>query len=233
MPSLFCNAVPIIVVNNKSVIMKTEKDTFLLALMLTEAYADDLQISVKTHGHMGDGERVGTEIHSIKIVDKIEVLGVIIDKRLENINDNWEKAIRKMVNKANYWNLFRLSIGGRAMIAKTYLITQLTYLIGSIPAEKDTLDRANEIIINFVNGRERKIAAERLFVQRENGGYRVTDMNVLNMHIKASWIRRWCALEQNDDYAEMRCLKGNKLDPDHINKEEINKEGFLCSGEII
>ena len=76
------------------------------------------------------------------------------------------------------------------MIAKTYLILQLTYLMGAIPADNGILDRANEIIIKFVNGNERKLAADRLFLTREQGGYGITDMKVLNMCIKATWIRK-------------------------------------------
>ena len=174
----------------------------------------------------GDGERVGSEIHGFKIVDNIEILGIKIDRRLGQIDENWEKALGKMVNKANYWNLFRLSIGGRVMIAKTYLISQLTHLMGTLPVGKNILDRANEVIISFVNGKERKIAANRHFLPRESGGYGITNMNILNMCIKASWIKRWCS-------SEMRCIKGNKRDPDHINREDINREGFFCCGEII
>ena len=66
------------------------------------------------------------------------------------------------------------------MIAKTYLISQVTYLMGAIPADSGILDRANEIIIKFVNGKERKLAADRFFLTREQGGYGVTDMKVLN-----------------------------------------------------
>ena len=148
--------------------------------MLTEAYADDLtilfkwdraglkriveileefalvsglQINVEKTQLMitgGDGERINSEIHGIKVVDKIGILGVEIDRRLDNLDMNWEKAMRKMVSKANYWNLFRLSIGGRAMVAKTYLISQLTYLMGAIPVDNETLGRANEIIIIII-----------------------------------------------------------------------------------
>ena len=101
------------------------------------------------------------------VVDKIGILGVEIDRRLEHLNTNWEKAIGKMVCKANYWNLFRLSIGGRAMVAKTYLISQLTYLMGAIPVDNEILDRANEIIIKYINGKEKIIAADRFFLTRE------------------------------------------------------------------
>ena len=39
-------------------------------------------------------------------------------------------------------------------------------------------------------------------------------MKVLNMCIKATWIRKWCTAETNDDYSEMRCIKGNKNESD-------------------
>ena len=81
----------------------------------------------------GDGERIGDIIEGIKIVDSIEVLGVKIDRKLQKLDENWEKTLRKMVNQSNYWKLFRLSISGRVMIAKTYLISQATYLMGAIP----------------------------------------------------------------------------------------------------
>ena len=39
----------------------------------------------------GDGERIGDIIEGIKIVDSIEVLGVKIDRKLQNLDENWEK----------------------------------------------------------------------------------------------------------------------------------------------
>ena len=35
------------------------------------------------------------------------------------------------------------------------------------------------------------------------------------------------------DYSEVRALKGNKNEPDCINMDEINKEGWKCLGEIM
>ena len=91
-----------------------------------------------------------------------------------------------MINQSNNWKLFRLSISGRVMIAKTYLISQATYLMGAIPIGDEMLNRMNEIIIDFVNGKERKIARERWFRTRELGGYGISDMRVMDLCIKAS-----------------------------------------------
>ena len=181
----------------------------------------------------GDGERIGDIIEGIKIVDSIEVLGVKIDRKLQNLDENWEKTLRKMINQSNYWKLFRLSISGRVMIAKTYLISQATYLMGAIPIGDEMVNSMNEIIIDFVTGRERKIARERWFRTRELGGYGICDMRVMDLCIKASWIRRWYSNTGAPDYPEVRALKGNKTEPDLINMEDINKEGWKCLGEIM
>ena len=239
------------------------RELYSLESMLNEVYADDLTIMFKWDQNGlkcilrilrefetvsglkinvnktqlmvtgGDGERIGSQIEGIKVVNSIEVLGVHIDRKLVNLDLNWEKILRKMVNQSNYWKLFRLSISGRVMIAKTYMISQATYLMGALPVNDDILDRMNEIIIEFVNGRERKIARDRWFKTRELGGYGITNMKVMNLCIKASWIRRWYMNNGVPDYSEVRALKGNKNEPDCINMDEINKEGWKCLGEIM
>ena len=134
----------------------------------------------------GDGERIGADVEGIKVVDSIEVLGVHIDRKLVNLDINWEIFFRKIINQSNYWKLFRLSISGRVMIAKTYMISQATYLMGALPVNDEILDRMNKVIIEFVNGREQKIAQERWYKTRKMGGYGITDMKIMNLCLKAS-----------------------------------------------
>ena len=197
------------------------REMYNLESMLNEAYADDLTIMFKWDQNGlkrilmilkefeavsrlkinvnktqlmvtgGDGERIGADVEGIKVVDSIEVLGVHIDRKLVNLDINWENFLRKMINQSNYWKLFRLSISGRVMIAKTYMISQATYLMGALPVNDEILDRMNKVIIEFDNGREQKIAQERWYKTRKMGGYGITDMKIMNLCLKASWIRRW------------------------------------------
>ena len=115
-----------------------------------------------------------------------------------------------MVNQFNYWKLFRLSISGWVMIAKTYTISQATYLMGALLVNDDILDRMKQVIIEFINGREQNIARERWYKTREMGGYCIIDMKIMNFCIKASWIRRWYMNSGVPDYPEVRALKENK-----------------------
>jgi len=56
------------------------------------------------------------------------------------------------------------------MVAKTYLVCQATYLMGSLPVHEKMLESLNETIIGYINGRERIIAKERWFFDRDMGG---------------------------------------------------------------
>ena len=133
---------------------------------------------------------VGTKISDIEIVDKVKILGVSIDRKLENLNQNWEEKIVKMNRLYNFWNLQKMSIAGRIMVAKTYLMSQVVFLLDTLPIDMGTCDRINTILANFVKGNGRLIAKSRWCVPPELGGYGLIDINVLNTCIKASWINR-------------------------------------------
>jgi hypothetical protein len=76
---------------------------------------------------------VGGRVHGIEIVEKVTILGIVIDRKLDNLNSNWEKSITKMQRLALYWRTFGLSKTGRVMVAKTYILSQCIYLMGSLP----------------------------------------------------------------------------------------------------
>jgi hypothetical protein len=72
--------------------------------------------------------QIGINIHGITVVDKVCVLGVEIDRKLSRLNENWEKVIEKMRRYCIFWGNFGLSISGRVMVVKTYVLTQAVYL---------------------------------------------------------------------------------------------------------
>ena len=139
----------------------------------------------------GDGAQIGSKIGEITIVDSIAVLGIKKNRKLEKFDENWEKVVGKMENYSRYWKMFKLSISGRVMVARTYIISQATYLMGIIPLPANKAEEMNRIIIDYVNGGERMLAQDKLFLQKELGGYGLVDLYKMDMYIKANWIRRW------------------------------------------
>ena len=134
----------------------------------------------------GEDAQVGSTIGEITIVGNVSLLGIKIDRKLEKLNDNWDKVIGKMENYSRYWKTFKLSISGRVMVAKTYLLSQATYLMGIIPLPVDKAMEMSRIIIEYVNGGERILAHDKKFLQRDLGGYRLVDSQKMDMYIKAN-----------------------------------------------
>jgi hypothetical protein len=135
--------------------------------------------------------QIGINVHGITVVDKVCVLGVEIDRKLSRLNENWEKVIEKMRRYCIFWGNFGLSISGRVMAVKTYVLMQAVYLMGILPLPGEYGDRMNELIIDFVKGTDRPIEQRRQLLCEELGGYGVIDMNIMKISMKCAWIKRW------------------------------------------
>ena len=167
----------------------------------------------------GEGTQVGSTIGEIIVVDNVLLLGIKIDRTLEKLNDNWDKVIGKRENYSRYWKNFKLSISGQVMVAKTYTLSQATYLMGIIPLPAEKSMEMNRIIIQDVNGGERMLAHDKMFLQKELGGYGIVDSYKMDMYIKANWIRRWMNNKWIKDYSECICLKGEYEELSEIKRE--------------
>jgi hypothetical protein len=73
---------------------------------------------------------VGDNVMGIKIVDKVNILGITIDRMLSDMDSNWDKVKVKMGNIARYWGQFNISLPARIMVVKTYIISQAIYPMG-------------------------------------------------------------------------------------------------------
>jgi len=147
---------------------------------------------------------VGTTIHGIEIVEHVKILGLTIDRKLLNLEVNWEEKIAKMERLSNFWRLQKLKISGRILVAKTFLLAQVVFLLETIPLNFDTGEKINKIMAYFVKGTDRVIAKDRWFLDRELGGYGLVDIHNLNNCVKAGWVNRWVVNQNNADIIGMR-----------------------------
>jgi len=117
-----------------------------------------------------DRVKINTIVEGIKVVDKVKVLGVIIHRNIERLEENWELIIGKMQNLERHWRQFKLSITGRVGIIKTYLLSQCIYLLNCIPLPDGVGDRINALFVNYVRGGEVAISRDRIFNKIKTGG---------------------------------------------------------------
>ena len=77
--------------------------------------------------------RAGDVISEIAVVERVKILGLTIDRNLSALRENWDNAIRKIEKLSNFSKLQKLSIVGRILVSKTYLMAQATFLLGVLP----------------------------------------------------------------------------------------------------
>ena len=69
-----------------------------------------------------------------EIVDKIKILGIVFEngKRANDIDENWTGRIEKLTRIIQLWSKRDLSIMGKIVIVKCFLVSQLIYVMQSI-----------------------------------------------------------------------------------------------------
>ncbi len=76
------------------------------------------------------------------------------------------------------------------MVAKTFIMSQATFLMGIIPAERKKLLEIENAIGQYACG-NLKIARDRIYNRVEQGGLGLIKLEELDIAIKCGWINRW------------------------------------------
>jgi hypothetical protein len=177
---------------------------------------------------------VDDEVLGIKMVESVKILGITLNRTLDKLNDNWDKAIIKMERLARYWGTFGMSITGRVMVAKTFLMAQVIYFMGIMPLSNEHGVRINEIMLNFVRGSDRLIERRWQLLCAKLGGYGLVDANIMNICVKASWMDRWKREAESPDMLSMIVWNGNfGMETWKINSKSVVNTGLPIMEDIL
>ncbi len=61
------------------------------------------------------------------MVDEMKILGFLIDNKAEHLERNFDVCITKMRKIVGNWSRFRLTLPGRIAIAKSMILSQVTF----------------------------------------------------------------------------------------------------------
>jgi hypothetical protein len=153
-----------------------------------------------------------------KPVNKINILGLEISNNLQSLTDNFDKPIEKIRNISNFWRKFRLSLPGRICVAKTLLLSQLTYP-GSVlnPTEEQIRTIDNLISDYIVSGL--KINRTQVTVCVNKGGLGMINAKSFLQGLQCSWIKR-CSGGIIDNWrSNLLTVCGGKFDT--LSKKDI------------
>ena len=139
--------------------------------------------------------------------DSFTILGFQIDNKLKNLNINFIKVKEKIQTRIRKWKSYHLSLRGRITIAKTKLISQVTYISTILTPPESIITELQTMINNFVMGIDSKtknwIQKDLIYTHTTQGGFGMIRLEQFMRSIKVSWIKRYSIDRIDDNWADI------------------------------
>jgi len=152
-----------------------------------------------------------TRALGFKIVDKVTLLGIEIDRDLAFFETVHDLTIQKVARISSFWQRFRLTLPGRIAVAKTLMFSQIGYIGSIITPTKAQLKRLEQIIFDFVKG-PLNISNDKVTKPLKEGGVGLFSVDNYVAALQASWIKRAAqSARDNWRYDVLKITEGNPL----------------------
>jgi hypothetical protein len=149
-------------------------------------------------------------------VNKVKILGFEISNDYKDLKSNFEKCISKIRNIITFWQRFRLSLSGRINVAKSLLLSQLTFHGSVILPSNDQLNTISELINNFISS-GLKISKKAITVSTAKGGTGFPDLKEFLLSLQCAWTKR--AVQNTTDCWRLELNLKTGMNPDAADPE--------------
>ena len=132
---------------------------------------------------------------------------MLFRSNLKNLQHNFDIIHDKIKTIIRNWTPYQLSLRGRLTIAKTCLVSQLTYISTVLSPTEKNLDNIQQNIYNFVQGisieKKNWINTNQMYAPTKQGGLGMVKLEDFTQAIKVSWIRRYAVQKTDDHWADI------------------------------
>ena len=135
--------------------------------------------------------------HNFKWVKQIKIRAIHFYSHVQaqNIDVNWESKTDNMKRTMKLWSRRNLSIYGKILRAKTFIMLQFIYTMQSVGIPDDILTKINRELFAFTwknkyNNKKtsEKVKCKILTQDIDKGGLKMTDMKTLQEALYLAWI---------------------------------------------
>ena len=135
------------------------------------------------------------------------ILGFTIDSKLKKLSLNFQKIRDKIKGLIKTWKPYHLSLRGRINIAKTKLVSQITYVSTVLDIDNTIMleiqDMINSFVMDIKPGGRHWISKELLYESTQKGGFGIINLTDFTKAIKCSWVKRYCIDKLDDHWADL------------------------------
>ena len=169
--------------------MKTIFESFaeLSGLEINEGKTKVIRIGAK----LDDNTPLTNKVKFI-YANTFKLLGVNIDNKLKNLTENFEARKKKIRTKIAIWRKLNLSEVGNLIISKTFLVSQLGYLLSMMSCPDKLLQTMQDDIDKFIfrTGKNPWMTDKRRYLPPTEGGMGCINLSVYANALRCSWFKR-------------------------------------------
>jgi hypothetical protein len=123
---------------------------------------------------------------------EFKLLGVVIDNKLKQLANNFEGRKKKIRIKIAIWRKLNLSEIGNLIISKTFLISQLGYLLSMMECPAELMATIQLDIDRFIfrTGKNPWMAEGRRYLPPSEGGMGAINIVTYAQSLRCSWYKR-------------------------------------------
>lgn len=129
----------------------------------------------------------------------IKTLGVYFSyNKQENERLNFSEKLLKCQHILNSWKQRNLTLLGKALVLKTFIISQFLYITNALDIPKHYLENLEKMMLDyFWGGRKHKLKKEILFRKIEEGGLNFLDIHQLIKANRVKWVGKYLNSEEH------------------------------------
>ena len=131
--------------------------------------------------------------------DPLKFVGVFISYDQDRCNElNFGKRLEKCKQIVNEWKSRNLTMLGRALILRTFIISQFLFTCSAIEMPDRYLTELEKFMFDFLwKGRKSKLKRAVLYRKLEDGGVNMPDIRCMMKVNKIKWIQRYQSSESH------------------------------------
>ena len=141
------------------------------------------------------------------ITDTIKILGIYFKQTTmaRFVEENWTGRVEKLNNLIKAWSSRDLSIHGKVVVIKTFLVSQFDFVMQSIGLPEKILQNVNRALYKFLWQRRfsnkkafEKIKRKTLQSSYDKGGLKMIDMNEIQKCYNLQWAGKLVSFENEN-----------------------------------
>ena len=148
-----------------------------------------------------NGSHVSGNVEGISLNDSnVKILGVYFGNN-HDTNHNWASKITKIENVIRQWKARHLTLFGKIIIIKSFLVSQIIYNAQMILMPQNVIKQINTLLYTFLwNGKRDKVKRKVICMKYNFGGLKMVDLNTLFQSFLLKWILHYFSVPESSKW---------------------------------